>query len=147
MLKGMEISFFLFISACELHILLIELSGSLAETGNHMPEEIYNRNWQWSKSTSCLLKKNLSNWDQFGNQKRLPWIGGILHIPCWKETTIYQFCFSEKKKKKLFQSLPREAWTSLPLILRKGKLFEIPILILAFVPDLEPLAECTRTGS
>lgn len=51
--------FFLFISACELHILLKELPGSIVERGSHMPEEIHNRNWQWRTSTSYLLKKKV----------------------------------------------------------------------------------------
>lgn len=59
MLKGVEISFFLFISACKLHIPLKDFTGSLVERGSHMPEEMYNKNWLWNIFT-CLVKKNRS---------------------------------------------------------------------------------------
>jgi len=54
--------FFLFISACELHIGFKELTGSLVERGNHMPEEIYNKNCNRVFPFLVYSRKN-SNYD------------------------------------------------------------------------------------
>lgn len=48
-----------------------------------MPEEIYNRNWQWSTSTFSFVEEKNSNYDtNLEIKKILSLIGRVLHTSC-----------------------------------------------------------------